>query len=81
MHVSDTADGTFHFRLIHVDHYHDKGEPLASRCPGVHFADSSIFIWCAMILSVYDISKAVGPDGEIVEPTCEYSTGIIRYVW
>ena len=33
-----------------------------------------------MILSVYDISKAVGPDGKIVEPTCEYTSGIVRYV-
>lgn len=50
-------------------------------CPGVNFTDASIFIWCAMILSVYDISKAVGFDGTFVEPDGEYTSGALRYVY
>ncbi|KAI0086254.1 cytochrome P450 [Irpex rosettiformis] len=48
-------------------------------CPGINFADASIFIWCAMILAVYDISKAVGEDGKVVEPTGEYTSGAVSH--
>ena len=48
-------------------------------CPGMHFADASVFIWCAMILSVYDISKA-SENGKLVEPIDSYTTGAVRYV-
>ena len=34
-----------------------------------------------MILSVYDISKAVGPDGKPVEPDGECTSGTLRYVY
>ncbi|KAI0086253.1 cytochrome P450 [Irpex rosettiformis] len=48
-------------------------------CPGSNFADASIFIWCAMILAVYDISKAVGEDGKIIEPSGEYTSGLASH--
>lgn len=49
-------------------------------CPGVNFADTELFIWCAMILAVYDISKTVGPDGKVAEPIIEYTSAADRYV-
>ena len=49
-------------------------------CPGVNFADTELFIWCSMILAVYDISKYVGPDGKAVEPTVEYTSAADRCV-
>ena len=45
----------------------------------MHFADSSVYIWCAMILAVYDISKAV-ENGKPIEPIDAYTTGAVRYV-
>ncbi|KAJ3569349.1 hypothetical protein NP233_g5109 [Leucocoprinus birnbaumii] len=45
-------------------------------CPGVHFADASVFIVCAMSLAALDIDKLV-VDGVVVEPVHEYSTGTI----
>lgn len=48
-------------------------------CPGMHFADSSVYIWCAMILAVYDISKAV-ENGQPIDPIDAYTTGAVRYV-
>ena len=33
-----------------------------------------------MILAVYDISKAMGPDGKAIEPSGEYTSDAVRYV-
>jgi len=44
---------------------------------GVHFADASVFILCAIPLAALDIEKLV-VDGVTVEPVHEYSTGTIR---
>jgi len=44
---------------------------------GVHFADASVFILCAISLAALDIEKLV-VDGVTVEPVHEYSTGTIR---
>ncbi|KAJ7607877.1 cytochrome P450 [Roridomyces roridus] len=41
-------------------------------CPGRHMAASSIWITITSILATFDIKKAVGKDGELVEPTYEY---------
>ena len=51
------------------------------RCLGVNFADASLFLWCAIILAVYDISKAKGPGGKTLEPTCEYMPKTIMCVF
>ncbi|KAJ7229361.1 cytochrome P450, partial [Mycena rebaudengoi] len=45
-------------------------------CPGRHIAMSSMWITIASILSTFDITKAVGDDGNMIEPTYEFDTGI-----
>ncbi|KAL6303377.1 hypothetical protein BKA93DRAFT_788191 [Sparassis latifolia] len=48
-------------------------------CPGRHFALESMFITISSVLASFDIMKAVDVDGKEMEPTGEYSTGIISY--
>jgi hypothetical protein len=45
---------------------------------GMHLADASLFISCAMSLAVFDISKCV-ENGVVIEPVHENTTGTIRY--
>ena len=33
------------------------------------------------MLSVYEFSKAVGPDGKVEEPLVEYTSGVVRYAY
>ncbi|KAJ3547603.1 hypothetical protein NM688_g5386 [Phlebia brevispora] len=47
-------------------------------CPGVHLADSSIWISCALSLAVFHISKTV-EDGKVVEPVVEYTGGLVSH--
>ncbi|GJE86537.1 cytochrome P450 [Phanerochaete sordida] len=47
-------------------------------CPGLHLADSSVYISCAMVLATFDISKSV-ENGEVVEPVVEYTSGTISH--
>ncbi|KAJ7146871.1 cytochrome P450 [Mycena epipterygia] len=46
-------------------------------CPGRHMAMSSVWITIASILAVFDITKAVGEDGQTIEPSYEYSPNLI----
>ncbi|KAJ7146919.1 cytochrome P450 [Mycena epipterygia] len=46
-------------------------------CPGRHMAMSSVWITLVSILAVFDITKAVGEDGKIIEPSYEYSPDLI----
>ncbi|KAJ7146890.1 cytochrome P450 [Mycena epipterygia] len=46
-------------------------------CPARHMATSSVWITAASILAVFDITKAVGEDGKIIEPSYEYSPDLI----
>ncbi|THH16031.1 hypothetical protein EW146_g4550 [Bondarzewia mesenterica] len=46
-------------------------------CPGRYMARGSIWIAIASILATLDISKAVDKDGKLIEPTDEYSSGLI----
>ncbi|KAI0701989.1 cytochrome P450 [Cytidiella melzeri] len=41
-------------------------------CPGMYFADNSIFIAVAMMLYVFTVSKARSLDGGVIEPEVEY---------
>ena len=50
-------------------------------CPGRHMATSILWITIASILSTFDIRKAIGKDGEVVEPTYEYFPGLVSCVW
>ncbi|RDB20518.1 hypothetical protein Hypma_012422 [Hypsizygus marmoreus] len=47
-------------------------------CPGLHLADASVFISCAMSLAVFDISKYV-ENGVVIEPVHENTTGTISH--
>ncbi|KAJ7110411.1 cytochrome P450 [Mycena epipterygia] len=42
-------------------------------CPGRHMAMSLVWITIASVLAGFDITKAVGDDGLIIEPTYQYS--------
>ncbi|KAJ6563069.1 cytochrome P450 [Mycena vulgaris] len=46
-------------------------------CPGRHMATSAIWITAVSMLSVFDISKAVGEDGEVIEPSYKYTQGVL----
>jgi hypothetical protein len=60
-------------RIVHQDQAR-----LTDILPGLHLADASIFISCAMSLAVFDISKYI-ENGVIVEPVHDNTTGTIRY--
>lgn len=51
--------------------------PLTNICLGLHLADASVFLSCAMTLATFDISKAI-EDGVTIEPSGKYTTGTIR---
>ncbi|KAJ7600849.1 cytochrome P450 [Mycena floridula] len=46
-------------------------------CPGRHIALSTIFITIASILALFDIRKAVGKDGNAIEPSHEYKSAMM----
>ena len=48
--------------------------------PGLHIAQSSLWITCAMSLAVFDIEKYVDGSGNVVEPETRYTGGGIRWV-
>ncbi|KAJ7477078.1 cytochrome P450 [Mycena galericulata] len=47
-------------------------------CPGMHLADASLFISCAMSLAVFDVSKSV-ENGKVIVPVHENTTGTISH--
>ncbi|KAJ7923381.1 cytochrome P450 [Mycena leptocephala] len=48
-------------------------------CPGMHLGYSFVWIVIASILSAFDITKAVDEDGEVVEPSYAYSSGLLNF--
>ncbi|KZV68433.1 cytochrome P450, partial [Peniophora sp. CONT] len=48
-------------------------------CPGAHFAEQSMLLNMARIMSVFRIEKARGVDGSIVEPSVEWTTNIVSH--
>ncbi|KAJ6597635.1 cytochrome P450, partial [Mycena vulgaris] len=46
-------------------------------CPGRHLASSSLWLTIASILATLDINKAVDENGKVVEPSYEYSSGLV----
>ncbi|KAJ7251339.1 cytochrome P450 [Mycena rebaudengoi] len=49
-------------------------------CPGRHMAQSTLWITVASLLAVFNIAKAVGDDGELLEPSYEYHSAMILYL-
>ncbi|KAK7469045.1 hypothetical protein VKT23_003539 [Stygiomarasmius scandens] len=48
-------------------------------CPGKHFAESVLFLAIATTLSVFDISPVKNAEGRKINPSGEYTSGLIRY--
>ncbi|KAJ7855065.1 cytochrome P450 [Mycena leptocephala] len=46
-------------------------------CPGRHMATSSVWIAVASILATFDITKAVGEDGKVIEPNHDYFSALV----
>ncbi len=46
------------------------------KCPGNFLALASVYIFLATLLSVFDLEKAVGPDGEPLEPEPGVTVGL-----
>ncbi|EKM58563.1 uncharacterized protein PHACADRAFT_207382 [Phanerochaete carnosa HHB-10118-sp] len=46
-------------------------------CPGRHFAMESIWISMVHILAMYNIAKPVDESGTVVEPSGEYTSGLV----
>ncbi|KAF7371180.1 Cytochrome P450 [Mycena sanguinolenta] len=46
-------------------------------CPGRHMAQDSVWINVVSILATFNITKAVGDDRQVIEPTYEYYSGLI----
>jgi hypothetical protein len=51
-----------------------------SICPGRYMAFSSVWIAVASIIAVFDITKAVDENGNVIEPSHEYSSSLVWYV-
>jgi len=50
-------------------------------CPGKHVAYDSVWLVVSSLLAAFDISKAMGEDGHVIEPSGEYTTGTLWYVF
>jgi len=48
-------------------------------CPGRKLANSELYIVIASVLAAFEISAAVDGKGNIIEPSCEYGSGMLRY--
>ncbi|KAJ7114001.1 cytochrome P450 [Mycena epipterygia] len=46
-------------------------------CPGRHMASASVWITAVSVLATFDITKAVGDDGLVIEPTYEYFPALV----
>ncbi|KAJ7251337.1 cytochrome P450 [Mycena rebaudengoi] len=46
-------------------------------CPGRHMAQSTLWITVASLLAVFNITKAIGEDGKILEPSYEYHSALV----
>ena len=46
-------------------------------CAGLHFAMDSMWINMAYILATLDIEKPVDDKGNVIEPSGEYTTGVL----
>ncbi|KDQ16408.1 hypothetical protein BOTBODRAFT_31081 [Botryobasidium botryosum FD-172 SS1] len=49
-------------------------------CPGLHFADSMLFITMASILATYDITKPRNEDGQEIDPVISYHSGLLYHL-
>lgn len=50
-------------------------------CPGRYMAFSAVWIALASIIYCFDIEKAVDEDGKVVQPSHEYVSALVMYVF
>ena len=74
VHEQDPADVAFGFgrRRVALLRYAShiliaSSGPLFRVCPGRHFAESTLFILCASMLSAFEIGPPLNEDGTLVE--------------
>ncbi|KAA1470988.1 cytochrome P450 [Dentipellis sp. KUC8613] len=48
-------------------------------CPGRHFADSLLWTMMVRIIAVFDLRKPLDADGNVIEPSGEYLTGLVTH--
>ncbi|KAF8661214.1 hypothetical protein AX16_001494 [Volvariella volvacea WC 439] len=48
-------------------------------CPGKHFASMSVWLTMACIIALFDISKPVDENGNIIEPTIEWESASVAH--
>lgn len=49
-------------------------------CPGRNIAFETIWLTVACVLSVYNLAREIGPDGEPIEPDLRYISSLLRCV-
>lgn len=49
------------------------------RCPGRHLAMESMWIAISYVLATLSVQKAKDASGNVVEPSEEYTSGMLRY--
>lgn len=47
-------------------------------CPGRHFAMESLWVLIVYVLATLQIDKAKDADGKVIEPSGEYTSGMLR---
>ncbi|KAL5501302.1 hypothetical protein ACEPAH_8562 [Sanghuangporus vaninii] len=48
-------------------------------CPGRELADATIFLAIAQTLAVFNITKPLGDDGQVIEPSVQFTPGAISH--
>ena len=51
------------------------------KCPGRYLAMDSLWIAMAYLLTCFNIEKPVDENGQVIEPSGEYTTGLLRFVY
>lgn len=49
-------------------------------CPGRYLADNTVWLAAARMLAVFDITKPVDVDGNMIEPELKFVTSLTRYI-
>ncbi|KDQ58278.1 hypothetical protein JAAARDRAFT_193694 [Jaapia argillacea MUCL 33604] len=48
-------------------------------CPGMHLADQEVYLACANILTLFNITKAKDENGKEIVPSGEFTGGVVNY--
>ena len=63
-----------------ISDYRIQLDVLCRVCPGKELALNSLFIVMATVIATLDISKAKDDHGHEIEPQCDYTPSMVRYV-